>query len=125
MTAKDATKATPNLKDQDLFKLGQGYVFASFTHPASPTMMYVIFRDLTEDGKVNFAMTDPIHGPWNLHDNAGTPNDYSDDRTLYDAQFDGVFLEVSKRANLLHRELNDNIAGETWGGRTTFRKSIK
>ena len=44
------------IKHEDLLFLGNNYASATFSSPDWPTTALVVFRDLSDDGKVNFAL---------------------------------------------------------------------
>ena len=51
------------MEQQDLLIFGKGYISASYTHPDSPTTIYAVFRDVTEDGLRNYVLENTF-GPW-------------------------------------------------------------
>ena len=67
------TLTTMKIKHEDLLFLGNDYASATFSSPDWPTTAVVVFRDLSDDGKVNFAL-ESVNGPWD--NNSDFSKDY-------------------------------------------------
>jgi hypothetical protein len=67
------TFTTMKIKHEDLLFLGKNYASATFSSPDWPTTAVVVFRDLSDDGKINFAL-ESVNGPW--HNNSDFAKDY-------------------------------------------------
>ncbi len=67
------TLTTMKIKHEDLLFLGNNYASATFSCPDWPTTAVVIFRDLSDDGKINYAL-ESVNGPW--HNNSDFATDY-------------------------------------------------
>ena len=61
------------IKHEDLLLLGSHYASATFSCPDWPTTAVVIFRDLSDDGKINYAL-ESVNGPW--RENSDFAKDY-------------------------------------------------
>ena len=67
------TFTTMKIKHEDLLFLGKNYASATFSSPDWPTTAVVVFRDLSDDGKINYAL-ESVNGPW--RENSGFADDY-------------------------------------------------
>jgi hypothetical protein len=63
------------IKHEDLLFLGNNYASATFSSPDWPTTAVVIFRDLSDDNKVNFAL-ESVNGPWHNNSDFDFAKDY-------------------------------------------------
>lgn len=80
------------MKQQDLLIYGKHYISASYTHPNSPTMIYAVFRDVTEDGQRNYVLENTF-GPWVKADGS------------FDEQWRDLFREASEEVMRLFLDL--------------------
>lgn len=100
------------VKDQDLLFLGDNYLFASWLNTSTNEMYYAIFRDLTEDNVTNFVISQ-LAGPWRDYD-AET------DSLVFNSEYDKVYLEQQKKAEIILDSLNKEKDIQ-WEGNTLVR----
>jgi len=87
-----------NYKHEDLLLMGNKYASATLSCDDWPTIAVIVFRDLSDDGKVNFAL-ESVNGPWGR-----------------DPNYENDFLEVSGFAVSLLKKLGVESPDEYWQG---------
>jgi hypothetical protein len=91
------------MKQQDLLIYGKHYICASYTHPDSPTMLYAVFRDVTDDGQRNYVLEN-VFGPWVNSDGS------------FDTEWQSLFDEASTEVMRLFHELREvgRVSSARW-----------
>jgi hypothetical protein len=99
------------MEQQDLLIFGKGYISASYTHPDSPTTIYAVFRDVTEDGLRNYVLENTF-GPW-TNPNGSFNTNYQDIHDLASVEVMKLFHDLK----VVGRVSTARWVPNSWAGR--------
>lgn len=89
-----------NIRDGGLLFFGDTYVCATWVDENTNETYMAVFRDLTDDGVVNFVTTQ-LAGSWIFRDEAGD--------IAFDEYYKDLWWELNKRAEIIRDSLNREV----------------